>query len=115
MKIQKHDQKWMNSEIDKALGIELTENDIKKLMTTKLEKPQVCTLEAISEAMKKIAMMPDTRESDKILGLRAANLKFNQPEDYRKMSDEDKALINNAIERAAYINREELQQRILMA
>jgi len=72
-------------------------------------KPQTCSLKAISEAMKKLAMMPDTREEDKILGIKSASFKFEQPENYRKMSDEDKALIEDAIQRAAYIIREELK------
>lgn len=74
-------------------------------------KPQTCSLKIISEAMKKLAMLPDTKEEDKILGIESAAFKFNQPENYRKMSDEDKALIENAIQRAAYIIREDRLKR----
>jgi len=65
------------------------------------------SLEDISEAMKKLFELPDVREEEKMLGLRAAAIKFLQPESYRKMSDEDKVLIENAIERATYIIRQE--------
>jgi hypothetical protein len=75
--------------------------------TTTSAKPQICSLEAISEAMKKLAMMPDTKEEDKALGIRAAAIKFGQPENYSKLSDEHKTLIENAIQRAAYIIAEE--------
>ncbi len=71
------------------------------------------SLEMISEAFKQLAMRPDTTELDKELGIKAANLKFNQPENYRKMSDEDKGLIDNAIERMAYINRQERENSIM--
>ena len=75
-------------------------------------KPANISLETISEAMKKLFELPDVQKEEKILGLRAAAIKFQQPESYRKMSDEDKALIDNAIERAKYIIRRE-QLKIL--
>jgi len=74
-------------------------------------KAKTISLEDISEGMKKLALLPDTREEDKILGVKAAALKFLQPEFYRKMSDEDKCLIDQSIERAAYINREEILEK----
>lgn len=79
--------------------------------TTTNTKPTSIYLKDISEAMKKIAAIPDTREEDKILGIKAASIKFLQPENYRKMNHEDKALIDEAIERAAYINRMETLEK----
>ena len=84
------------------------------IYTTTNTKPTSISLKDISEAMKKIAAIaaiPDTREEDKILGIKAASIKFLQPENYRKMNDEDKALIDEAIERAAYINRMETLEK----
>jgi Ni,Fe-hydrogenase maturation factor len=75
--------------------------------TTTSAKPEICSLEAISEGMKKLAMMRDTKQEDKILGILAAAIKFEQPENYSKLSDEHKTLIENAIKRAAYIVAEE--------
>jgi len=80
--------------------------------TTTSAKPQIGSLKAISEGMKKLAMIPDTKEKDKTLGIRAAAIKFGQPENYSKLSDEDKALINNSINRAAYIIREEQLKKL---
>ena len=81
------------------------------IYTTTNTKPTSISLKDIQEAMKKIAAIPDTREEDKILGIKAASIKFLQPENYRKMNDEDKALIDEAIERAAYINRMETLEK----
>jgi len=75
--------------------------------TTTSAKPQICSLEAISEGMKKLAMMRDTKEEDIALGIRAAAIKFEHPEIYSKLNDEDKTLIENAIQRASYIITEE--------
>ena len=75
--------------------------------TASNDKPKELTLEDIQEAIKLINNIPDTKEKEKHLGLQAMNCKYNYPEDYRMFSDEDKLLIDNAIERRAYIIRQE--------
>lgn len=70
------------------------------------------TLKDIQKAMKAVMDLGDVRQKDKELGIKATNLKFNHPEDYRKLDDEDKSLIDNAIERLAYINRQEAMESI---
>lgn len=76
-------------------------------------QPKAPTLEDIQKAMKAVMALGDFRKKDKELGIQAMNLKFNHPEDYRKLDDEDKTLIDNAIERAAYIQRQETMESIL--
>lgn len=70
------------------------------------------TLEDIQKAMKAITNLGDVIQKEKEIGIKAMNLKFNHPENYRKLDDEDKLLIDNAIKRAAYIQREEIAQSI---
>ena len=76
-------------------------------------KTKAPTLEDIQKAMKAIMALGDVRQKDKELGIQAMNLKFNHSEDYRKLDDEDKLLVDNAIERAAYIQRQETMELIL--
>jgi len=91
----------------------MTDKDHLNICTSTSQLPKPITLDAIQDAIKLIMAIPDTRKIDKDLGIKAADIKFSHPEDYRKMSDEDKCLIENAIEKAAYIVRQERQEAIL--
>jgi hypothetical protein len=75
--------------------------------TASNEEAKELTLEDIQKAIKLINNIPDTKEKEKQLGLQAMNCKYNHPEDYRMFSNEDKLLIDNAIERRVYIIRQE--------
>lgn len=81
----------------------------KTCTNTQTEAP---TLEDIQKAMKAVMDLGDVRQKDKELGIQAMNIKFNHPEDYRKLDDEDKLLIDNTIQRAAYIQRQEAMELI---
>lgn len=66
-------------------------------------------LEDIQKAMKAITNLGDVIQKEKEIGIKAIYLKFYHPEFYKKLGDEEKFIINNTIERAAYIHRKEIE------
>ena len=74
-------------------------------------KPQTNSLEDIVAAMNKVAMILNTKEEDKILERKAVVFKYSHP-DYYKMSTQNKALIEDLVQRASYRKNEECFKKI---
>jgi len=90
---------------------------IQEFASSTCNKPKKApTVKEISDAMKaameKLRKVPDFAQKEKELGAAAANLKFCEPEKFNNLSEEDKLVVQSAIDRAAYIIRQETFQRI---
>ena len=76
-------------------------------MVNNNKPPKELTLKIIQEGFKEVfkTMGSLEEEKDKWLGLQAMNLKYNHTEDYKRLNYEDKLLIDNVIEKGAYLTR----------